>query len=595
MLRFRALTLSLAIGAAATSWSSAAAASWDVVDGTLAAPTAVTATISGTTATVSWTPASEPVPVSYVVGPLDTAVGALATRSCTGCTSLSFSGLRPGAQYQFNVAAYSAAGRSAAVGSPVVTATDPLCATAEPVGHVCLGVDAASNLGTEVHPGSGFLHGVTRDTSAAAIKLIAPTSWRESVLSAEANAAIATGATVTLSLSDGWWTSTYEATRGAAESPWSDWAAYTAYVQQAVQIMDHYGVTNVYWDIQNEPETSPYYDPAAPATTALVLQQYLTAYNAIKAVDPSARIVGPSIDWAFSDATFPVDMKHFLDYAAATGMRFDAIAWHENGDGGPEGRPEAVVDHAATVRSYLARYPQLGNPQLFVNEYGGAAAGLVPGWLASYLAAFDKAGVTEADHSCFTDCWTNPGTLDGALLLNGLPTSAGLVYERYAAMTGTRLSWVSGSDRTNAVAVKDAVGVTHLMISRDDACPSWLVKGCWSSSAIPASQVVDLKLSGLPNGWVSVHTELVGAVTGALSQTVDLGTKVVGVSSGRASLSLPPLPDDAVLLTTVSPVASTIGRAAAPRRSLVAGVMHPRSPVGPIRLPVTKPRSRHRA
>ena len=537
--------------AAAGSWASAA--SWSNIDTTLAPVASVSVTVSGTTATVTWKPVTEPVPVSYVIEPFDTFAGALGTRSCTGCTSIVWPGLRPGLSYSFTVAAYDMKGRSPGTNSPVVTTADPLCATPAS-GHVCVGVSTAASLGAETHPGSGFLHSITKSTSTTAIASLHPTSWRVAALNPDNTPAFNSGANLTLVLSDAWNAATYSSSRGSGISPWEDWARYRAWVVQTVQIEEYYGLSNAYYEIQNEPETKGSYNAKSPPTTALVLQQLAVAYAAIKSVDPNAKIVGPGIGWQWSEPTFPVDMQRFLDYAVANNLRFDALSWHENGDGGPDGRPEAIVDHVATVRAYLAQHPSLGSPAILVDEFGGKAAGLVPGWLTSYLAAFDTAAVAQANHSCFASCFTDPGTLDGVLLSNGASTAAsGVVLAQYAAMTGQRLAWVSSSDRVNAVATRDAAGVTHLLVGRDEQCPSWIVSGCPTNYAKPAAQTVDLTLSGLSGTSVQVHTTLIRATTGAMSAPAEAGTQTATVSGGVAHVSLPALDDGAVLVVTATP------------------------------------------
>ena len=597
-MRLRArIALATAV-AAALNGGVAGAAPWDQRDARLVPPGTVAATISGTTATVSWQPAAEPVPVSYAVSGYDTSGGPLSVRSCVGCTSMTWAGLRPGVSYQFAVAAYSQVGRSVGIAAPVVTASDPLCATAATAGHVCVGVDTASSLGSEPHAGSGFLHGVTSQTPTSLIASVAPTSWREAALTPEAVVAAGSGAPVTVVLSDAWWNATYTTARGGAISPWSDWNAYSAFIQKTVLAQEAaIGSSNVYFDIQNEPETPGWYDPAAPATTALVLQEYSVGYQAIKTADPNAKIVGPSIDWAFVSSSFPVDMKTFLDYAAANGLRFDALSWHENGKGETADRfPEAVAQHVADVRAYVAQHPSLGDPAIFINEYAGSATGLLPGWITSYFSAFDAVNVAQADHSCASNaqCFSVPGLLDGILVGDGtITTPAALTYQRYAAMSGQRLYWVSSDDHVNVVATRDADGTTRLLIGRDSVCPSWIVAGCAASVAPTAPVTIDLALAGVGRAGATVHTELLPAATTALAGPVDLGTQAVD-SAGR--LSLPALADGAALAVTVSSCSLTpqgFAHPAATRPSLRAATLSMRwntcGPSGPAtRMPAAR-------
>jgi hypothetical protein len=435
-------------------------------------------------------------------------------------------------------------------------AVQRLCTTSS-TGHVCVGVSVGTSLGSETHPASGFLHGITAGTSTSAITALHPTSWRIQAANPAQLPALSTGASVQMILSDAWWGHTYTSSRGTAASPWSDWTAYTAWVKQTVTAAEQAGAAPAYWDIQNEPETKPYYDPAAPATTALVLQQYAAAYRAIKAVDPKAKVLGPSIDWAFTDPTFPVDMVRFLDYAVAQGLRFDALSWHENGDSiSTDTRPEAIPAHVALVRQYLSGHPTLGNPPLILNEYGGSHTGLLPGWLVAYFSALDGSGAALAGHSCWGNCFVTPGTLDGLLTADGAtPTAPYWVYQRYAGMTGQRVSVVTTNGTVSAVAVRSADGTARMLIGRDETCAWWVAGAPCPRPADESPQPVDLEVGGLPAGSVRINTAVIPASAGAVNGPSDVGTSDVAVVGGTAQLSLPALGVGAAFSVTVTPIA----------------------------------------
>ena len=91
-----------------------------------------------------------------------------------------------------------------------------------------------------------------------------------------------------------------------------------------------------------------------------------------------------------------LDLTTFLDFANAHNMRLDAIAWHETGPDHlqPFDRlPDSIANHVDRIRNELFRWPNIGKPQLIVNEYGTGRAIGVPGWRVAYLAGLENAGV----------------------------------------------------------------------------------------------------------------------------------------------------------------------------------------------------------
>ena len=84
--------------------------------------------------------------------------------------------------------------------------------------------------------------------------------------------------------------------------------------------------------------------------------------------------------------------------------------------------PANIIDHVDEARRLIAALPALGNPQIFINEYGVPEVQHIPGWDVGYLSALTTAGVDSADRACWpsTQC-ANP-TLDSLLANNGVYT-----------------------------------------------------------------------------------------------------------------------------------------------------------------------------
>jgi len=145
-----------------------------------------------------------------------------------------------------------------------------------------------------------------------------------------------------------------------------------------------------------------------------LLQQFLNTYQDIIAAVPGAKIIGPSLAyWSdypgqFGTDDHSFDMATFLTFAAQNNLKLAAVSWHESLDnlGPPRGeqpRSAMIEDHVATARRLIAALPQLGNPLIFINEYGMPEVQSIPGWDVAYLSAW-RAGVSSANRSC----WTGP-------------------------------------------------------------------------------------------------------------------------------------------------------------------------------------------
>jgi hypothetical protein len=253
---------------------------------------------------------------------------------------------------------------------------------------------------------------------------------------------------------------------GSPPTPWSDWTAYSDWVKTTTTELVASGKEIDYWEIYNEPGgDNNFYNAAGydSETPALLLQQFLVAYDAIKSVDPAAQIVGPDLPYwmdypnQYTSLYHSFDMVAFLDFAVAHHLQLAALTWHEIVDNyGPEPEensllPATLDDHVADARALLAARPSLGHPKIFIDEYGMPEVQKVPGWDVAYLAALTNAGVDSGVRSCWYNDCTEP-TLDGLLYNNGKsPLPA--YYERlfYNQMSGAMVTTNSSSDSVTAL------------------------------------------------------------------------------------------------------------------------------------------------
>jgi hypothetical protein len=216
---------------------------------------------------------------------------------------------------------------------------------------------------------------------------------------------------------------------------------------------------SVIWDIYNEPDRAdiPLRD------NDRLKEGWRLAYHIIKERLPEAIIVGPSV--AYYSALRP-----FLEWSRDERVFPDVIAYHEYGD--PAGAPAYLDD----LRQFLAA-SGLSRP-VSVNEILGQDFWMIPGYVAGVLATYERAGILSAMRSCWPDMQDtsrlqqentceNP-TLDGLLYVDRASKRPGWhIYKAYADMRGTRISAVTDSTGTHALASVDSARESvHLLMGK---------------------------------------------------------------------------------------------------------------------------------
>jgi hypothetical protein len=477
------------------------------------------------------------------------------------CTSAIFRELTFGTLYVFLVWPSNASGAGTPAAS-VAMSPSTSCATG-----ACVTFDATSTIGAANHAASGILHSVypmgndAKDLTALHTTMYrsTPTYNSDGTLNWGAwNVAVASGAQTTLVVADLW----YGVHGGQPPTPWSNWSAYSSFITSVVTSIVKSGEQVNYWEPYNEPGGNDGYYSAAnydTETPALLLQQFLVAYNAIKAADPSAAIIGPSLaQWedypneygSSSDPDPEPDMVSFLNFAAANNLKLAAISWHEIIDNlGPNPAentllPVNLVDHVAEARALIAARPSLGNPQIFINEYGMPEVQLIPGWDVAYLAALTNAGVNSAGRSCWDVQCANP-SLDGLLDVNGInPWNDYFDRLVYAAMSGNMIATTSTSDFVTALGSYNSstATVTGLM-GRGVGCPqeSWCTDTWPGSTLAPATAVKVTVTVPWKSGTAQIAlTDISGQNLGPVTSPpvpVDSTATITSAGSGKGTVT----------------------------------------------------------
>jgi hypothetical protein len=412
------------------------------------------------------------------------------------------------------------------------------------------------------HVALGFLDGFDTDAGvriaprdAALVLALHPRQWRLGQAGlgepggGEFGLARSAGAQISLDLTSDWEDWAYNTERPYYAAPYGVLSTYYWFIYSDVKRRLAAGQVPDYFDVWNE--------PVASGTVDQWLSVYETAYRAIKAADPAALVVGPSIASFLIPASaqmnapgYELSLRDFLNWEMGSGVRFAAISWHEDGttvDAAPAGSetqalaeplpggnrdywsPAAIAVHVAQAKALIASYPALRGTQVFVNEYGPSYAANVPGWMVGDISALEGAGANEGMLTCVTG-FACTSLLDGLIGDDGAPQMPYWVMRAYSAMSGERLSTSTSGSNLYTLATR-AGGAIEALVGRAD--------DCWGGEQCP-----------------QFHGSADGPVRLLLSVAVPVGVKVVearveplrdSASSPVGSNDVPAAPADRVM------------------------------------------------
>jgi hypothetical protein len=515
--------------------------------------------------TINWAYATTGTPATGAVVVLNKVSGttssAVTQITCGNCTSTTLRGLAFGTSYQAVVTPTASAGSGTPAKSPVVTPTTTCTAGA------CVTLDATSPIGTANHAAAGLIQSLNPQGNDGADVAALDTSMYRGAPKPEANnlfdwssfnLATAGGAKTTVTL-DGLWKADYSTN---TPTPWSNWSAYSSWITATVKSLEASGKEIDYWQVYNEPGGNDSFYAAAgyaSETPALLLQQFLVAYQAIKAADPNAKVIGPDLEhWSdypgqYGTGDHAFDMVTFLNYAVANNIKLAAITWHEidNNLGTiPEENtlsPAMVEDHVADARALIAARPALGNPQIFINEYGMPDVQKIPGWDVEYLSALTTAGVNIANRACWNGDCLDPD-LDGLTSTTGTtPQPDFYDREMYAAMSGSMIATTSTSDTVAALGSFNSVTGTLVgLVGRGVGCSqnTGLCPSSWPDykRATQTEVIVTMTVPWTSGSAKVILTHISGALPilggSAPSSSVQTVT-VVPTGNGKGTITVP--------------------------------------------------------
>lgn len=492
-----------------------------------------------------------------------------------------------------DVRVHNTCGTSAVSSGAQFTYTYP---SSQCVSGTCSVSVSSKSVGDLGHVALGFLNGFNTDAGVTItpsdeqlIDALHPRQWRlgQDGLNEPGGGlfgvARAAGAEISLDLTSDWEDWAYSNDPEYWQTPYGDLSTYYSFIYDDVENRIAAGEVPTYFDVWNEPSTS--------GTVNQWLSVYGTAYSAIKAADPSAQVVGPSIaSFVTTSADEPnqsgyqLSLSDFLKYEVSTGDRFAAIAWHEDGttvpaapssstamaedlpsEPDPGGQrdywsPAAIGEHVAEAKALISQYPSLAGTKVFVNEYGPTYAINVPGWMVGDFAALEDSGADEGMMTC-VDGAACSNLLDGLIGTDGSPQMPYWVMKAYSDMSGSRLATTSSGSNLYVLATRPSDGRSiEALIGRAD--------DCWGGEQCPQfHSSADSRVGLSVNVAVPWSTNRVGATVQALPDdaSAPIGSNDVATSpstrtlsglvvrSGTATIPLAAVGDGEALYVTVEP------------------------------------------
>lgn len=242
----------------------------------------------------------------------------------------------------------------------------------------------------------------------------------------------------------------------------------------------------------------------------------------IKAVDPNAKVIGPSLyKW---DSTW---MKNFLAHCKKTTVTVngkkvsvmpDYIAWHIGNDGKDV---EASAKALAQIEQELGISTKI---PININEYGTRDELAVPGNMVHYMQSFEN--IPNLDSACMS-YWFNYGRLNNLLTDQQKPNGGYWLYKWYGDMDGnmvkTSTDQTPSSDLASVANANDS-GKTNVIFGGKSGDTTINVNGL--SSAKYTTNTAKITVSKTP--WYGVDSAVSGPTV------VEQGT--VPVKDGKISV-----------------------------------------------------------
>ncbi|WP_244187992.1 RICIN domain-containing protein [Streptomyces regalis] len=326
-----------------------------------------------------------------------------------------------------------------------------------------------------------------------------------------------------------------------------DWTRFDAFYDRLLADAKAAGMTDIQWDIWNEPDWHPFWD----RPQAQYLEMWKRAYQRIRAVFPNAVIVGAST--AGNPASGGSSWWNtYLDYVKANNVEPDVYSWHD--------LPGDPVEDSSAVRSKLAARSMTTSRPFQVNEYASPTE-QTPGRGGWYISRLERAGADGLRAN-----WASANNLhdfQANLLTKSssgqyLPLGEWFLYRYYGSQTGNIVKVTPGTN-TDGLATKDntARNAKILLGSNGNTGNVTVSLNRLDTTSVVENGRVRAIVQRIPNNGG-------GAVTGP----VTVSDQTLTVSGNSASASVPwTNAADGYTVTLLPPSNTTISTVAVAQHS----------------------------
>ncbi|MFI1995597.1 hypothetical protein [Actinoplanes sp. NPDC020271] len=253
---------------------------------------------------------------------------------------------------------------------------------------------------------------------------------------------------------------------------WTDWESKVRTMVNARVAAT--GTTNVDgYELWNEPDWTWNTSSAGTFNAG-----WTRTYQLIRTLDTVTPIVGPSYSYYNHNA-----MLAFMTNARDTGTLPGVTVWHELGTDDYLNVQAHVDDYRAIERSLgISARP------ISINEYAAPAQVDIPSVGVHYMAAFERAGIRDAERAY----WYEAGTLNG-LLYNNAPTASYWAYKWYGDMAGNVVQTVPSSWLDGVAGYDSTRKIVNVVFGGDSGANTVKVNGL---AALGSSVSVKLSRTG---------------------------------------------------------------------------------------------------
>jgi hypothetical protein len=280
--------------------------------------------------------------------------------------------------------------------------------------------------------------------------------------------------------------------------------------------------TFYHYVIFNEPDLQWY--SASGTLFTKMCNDWLSAYNTIKAIDSTAKIAGPSFS-SYNSSSY----LNFMTFCKANNCLPDIIVWHEL-------QNSFFTNWYSNYNDFRSIETSLGlsHREIFINEYARSSGDLaVPGNLIQYIARFENSKVYAG-----LAFWHGIGDLDDLVANNNTsqsvpgsslnqPDAAWYLYQWYGQMTGN----------TVQVTLPSQNGSLQALASKSGSTVKVIFGGSLNATDTFNTNIVLTGLSGSSVPYKIWSTDDSGTAVAPAPSIVQQGTATI--SGGQASITYP--------------------------------------------------------